>query len=372
MHMADALISPAVGGAMWAASAGLIGWSARRASAGLDDRTVPLMGVIGSFVFAAQMINFTIPATGSSGHLGGGLLLAVLLGPHAAFLAMASVLAVQALLFADGGLLALGCNIFNLGFFPCFVAYPLVFAPLTRERLGRGRLLAASLLAAVLGLQLGALGVVLETVLSRTTELSLAGFLLLMQPIHLAIGVVEGLATAAVVTFLWRARPELLQVARASAVAGTGSPPGGTAGGGRPLRRVVAALLAATALLAGVASWLASTRPDGLEWSLLAAIGREEPATPAGGLHGSLSELQRRTALLPDYSLPASTEAGEQGGEARQSEEAGQSEEAEQGGATAWPNLEPGTSLAGLVGSAITMAAALAIGWLVRRRRDAA
>ncbi len=76
---------------------------------------IPLMGVLGAFIFAAQMINFTIPGTGSSGHLGGGMILAILLGPHAAFLVMASVLTVQALFFADGGLLALGCNIWNLG-----------------------------------------------------------------------------------------------------------------------------------------------------------------------------------------------------------------------------------------------------------------
>ncbi|MFA5516889.1 MAG: energy-coupling factor ABC transporter permease, partial [Desulfuromonadales bacterium] len=118
MHMADALLSPAVGAVMWTAAAGVIGWSARQMKRRqqLDERLIPLMGVLGAFVFAAQMINFTIPGTGSSGHLGGGLLLAICLGPHAAFLAVASVLTVQALFFADGGLLALGCNIFNLGF----------------------------------------------------------------------------------------------------------------------------------------------------------------------------------------------------------------------------------------------------------------
>ena len=125
MHMADALISPAVGGTMWAASAGLIGYCSKKLKDDLDDRKIPLMGVVGAFIFAAQMINFTIPGTGSSGHIGGGMILAILLGPHAAFLTMASVLFIQALFFADGGLLALGCNIFNLGFFPCFLAYPL-------------------------------------------------------------------------------------------------------------------------------------------------------------------------------------------------------------------------------------------------------
>src|SRR5512136_3386964 len=129
MHMADALISPAVGGTLWAATAGLIGYSSRKVKRDMDDRRIPLMGVLGAFIFASQMINFTIPGTGSSGHLGGGMILTILLGPHAAFLVMASVLTVQALFFADGGLLALGCNIFNLGFFPCYVVYPFIYQP---------------------------------------------------------------------------------------------------------------------------------------------------------------------------------------------------------------------------------------------------
>ena len=107
-----------------------IAYCSARVNKELDDRKVPLMGVLGAFLFAAQMINFTIPATGSSGHLGGGLLLTVLLGPYAALLTIASVLMIQALFFADGGLLALGCNIFNLGVFPAFVAYPLLYRPL--------------------------------------------------------------------------------------------------------------------------------------------------------------------------------------------------------------------------------------------------
>jgi cobalt/nickel transport system permease protein len=98
--MADALLSPGIGGAMWAATAATTIYCARKVQNQLDDRKIPLMGVLGAFVFAAQMINFSIPGTGSSGHLGGGLLLAILLGPHAAFLTLASVLTVQALFFA--------------------------------------------------------------------------------------------------------------------------------------------------------------------------------------------------------------------------------------------------------------------------------
>jgi cobalt/nickel transport system permease protein len=133
MHMADALVSPLVGGTMWAVSAGMIGWCARKVRGLGDDRLVPMMGVLGAFIFTAQMINFSIPVTGSSGHLGGGLILTILLGPYAAVLVIASVLTVQALFFADGGLLALGCNIFNLGFFPAFIAYPLFYRPIAGE-----------------------------------------------------------------------------------------------------------------------------------------------------------------------------------------------------------------------------------------------
>src|SRR5512137_1821549 len=170
MHMADALVSPAVGGTMWAATAGTIAYCSSKVRAELDDRKVPLMGVLGAFLFAAQMINFTIPGTGSSGHLGGGLLLAILLGPHAAFLTIASVLVVQALFFADGGLLALGCNIFNLGFFPAFVGYP-VYRRIAGAAPSRARTTTAAIIAAVLSLQLGATGVVAETALSGVSSL---------------------------------------------------------------------------------------------------------------------------------------------------------------------------------------------------------
>jgi cobalt/nickel transport system permease protein len=293
MHMSDALVSPAVGATMWAATAGLTVLAARRVERAGDDRRVPLMGVLGAFVFAAQMVNFSIPATGSSGHLGGGLILAVLLGPAAAFLVMASVLAVQALFFADGGLLALGCNVVNLGVPTCFVVYPLIWRPLAGPQPGRGRLVAASLLAGVVGLQLGALGVVLETAASGISTLPPGAFAALMLPIHLPIGVVEGLVTAAVVLAISRVRPEL--VAASPRVA-----PGS-------LKPVALSLLAAAVLAAGVLSWFASTRPDGLEWSTARLAGRSAEAAPPepapsaatslAGLLGSAGVLLIATAI---------------------------------------------------------------------------
>lgn len=268
MHMADALLSPAVGGTMWAAASVTAAQACRKVQQTLDDRRVPLMGVLGSFVFAAQMINFAIPGTGSSGHLGGALLLAILLGPHAAFLTIASVLAIQALFFGDGGLLALGCNAFNLGFFPAFVAYPLVYRPLAGGTVANGRRLLATVLAAEAGLGLGALGVVLETTASGISELPFRLFLSAMLPMHLAIGLVEGLATAAVVGFVMKARPEIVEHERLAAPA-TGS-----------LARLAAGLLAASLVLAGLLSWYASRRPDGLEWSIARVTRRSEPLAP--------------------------------------------------------------------------------------------
>ncbi len=187
MHMADALISPVVGGTMLAATAGVTAYSIKKIQDDMDEKKIPLMGVMGAFVFAAQMINFSIPGTGSSGHIGGGILLAILLGPYAGFLTMASILLIQALFFGDGGLLAYGCNVFNLGFYTCFIAYPLIYKRFTRKGITSKKIFGASMASTLFGLQIGAFSVVLETLLSGKTELRFGTFLLLMQPIHLAI-----------------------------------------------------------------------------------------------------------------------------------------------------------------------------------------
>ena len=118
MHMADALVAPAVAGTMYVCSAAAAAYSVKKVRLENDPKKIPVMGIMGAFVFAAQMINFTIPGTGSSGHLCGGMLLTALLGPYAGFLTMIGVLFIQCLLFADGGILALGCNIWNMAFPP--------------------------------------------------------------------------------------------------------------------------------------------------------------------------------------------------------------------------------------------------------------
>ncbi len=343
MHMADALISPAVGGTMWLASAGLMAYSANRLKADVQERRTPLMGVLGAFIFAAQMINFTIPGTGSSGHLGGGMILAILLGPYAGFLTISSVLIVQALFFGDGGLLALGCNLFNLGFLPCFVAYPLIYRSMAGDGKARGRLLIAAVIASVAGLQLGALGVIFETTASGVSALPFRTFSVLMLPIHLAIGLIEGLVTSAVVGFVGRARPEILN--------------GDRAGGSGPISsfgKLTVYFLAAAFLIGGVLSWFASTRPDGLEWSISRA-GKGEIAAPGSGFRSGLSWLQEKMTMLPDYGF----KKAERGA-------AGNS------GKTVWPAMDPETSFSGILGGAITLSIAGLIGFYLRRRSKSA
>jgi cobalt/nickel transport system permease protein len=341
MHMADALLSPTVGATLWAATSGTIVYCSYKLKNRLEDAKIPLMGVLGAFVFAAQMINFTIPGTGSSGHLGGGLLLAVLLGPHAAFLAMASVLTVQALFFADGGLLALGCNIFNLGVFPCLIAYPLIYTKIVGPKPNPGRLLIGSLLAAVVGLQLGSLSVVLETTLSGISELPFFSFLMLMQPIHLVIGVVEGIVTTGVITFIWKAQPEILQNAVADELLNR-----------RSSGKILASLVAATIVIGGVLAWFASEHPDGLEWSILHLSGKEELKAPSRGIHDSLEHLQEQTAFMPNYTFKEKT---------------GDNEHAANQDVTASP-VNPGTSAAGLVGGLLVMGLGLLIGIMLKKK----
>ena len=331
MHMGDALVSGAVGGTMLVATAAVATYSVKKINSDMDEKKIPLMGVMGAFVFAAQMINFTIPGTGSSGHIGGGILLSILLGPYAGFLTMAAILLIQALFFADGGLLAYGCNVFNMGFYACFIAYPFIYKFINRKGISTKRIFAGSVLASIIGLQLGAFSVVLETLLSGKTELPFTTFVLLMQPIHLAIGFIEGLVTAAVVTFVWKARPEILEKSS-----------DGEAYGNISMKRVLGGLIIAVLIVGGMLSWFASANPDGLEWSMEKTAGTTELDSP-GGVHDTLSNIQEKTAFLPDYSFKSQSDNEEE-----------------------WPAVSVGTSISGIIGGALTLGLALLIGFGVK------
>lgn len=310
MHMADALVSPAVAGAAGLISGALIVVGARKIKNHAAENIVPLMGVMGAFIFAAQMINFSIPGTGSSGHIVGGVLLSALLGPWAALITLSSVLIIQCLLFADGGLMALGCNILNMAVSACLVAYPLVFRPLMKYPASTARLVLASVLACVVGLELGALAVTLETEASGVTALPLQQFLLFMLPIHLPIGIGEGLATSAVLYFVQKYRPELLIHGRRPEPAGaylsespvTENTPLSEPTRKQRLGKPIAVFAVLALVIGGSFSWIASSRPDGLEWSVYNVAGGTEPAADtSGGMLGLARHIQESTALMPDY-----------------------------------------------------------------------
>ena len=352
MHMADALLAPAVAATMYAASAVTVGASVKTLKKDETSAKLPTMAVTSALVFAGQMINYTIPGTGSSGHLCGGMLLSALLGPQAGFLSMVVILTIQCLFFADGGLLALGANCWNMAFYGCFVGYYLLWRPMMRSRLfaslgaraaGRTRIALASILGCVLTLQLGAFSVVLETTVSGITELPFAAFVGIMQPIHLAIGLVEGLITAAVLLFVYEARPELLMDVNQEAP---------EARNRYSLKATLAVLTVVVVIVGGGLSLVASANPDGLEWSMFgnAESGYsenmgldEESYGVSSGAAEVAGSIQERTAFLPDYAFADSDSAA-------------------------------GTSVSGLLGSAIVAGAAVLVcmaGGFFRKRKAA-
>lgn len=315
MHMADALLSPTVASTMYIASATVAGVSIAKIKKDENANKLPVMAVSSALVFAGQMINYTIPGTGSSGHLCGGMLLSALLGPYAGFLSMIVILAIQCLFFADGGLMALGANCFNMAFYGCFLGYFLLWKPIMNSKISisndekksvKFKIVLASILGCVLTLQCGAFSVVLETSLSGITELPFKAFLLLMQPIHLAIGLVEGLITSAVLVFVYEARPELLD---------------GTTLDATPKMSVKSTIvvLAVLALLTGgVFSHFASSNPDGLEWSLFGNADNgysenmgldEEEFGITSAVADKAASVQDKTAFLPDYAFADSDNA---------------------------------------------------------------
>ena len=310
MHMADALLSPAVATTMYAATAAAAGYSIHKLKKDDDPQKLPVMAVTSALVFAGQMINYTIPGTGSSGHMCGGMLLSALLGPYAGFLSMIVILTIQCLFFADGGLMALGANCWNMAFYGCFVGYFLIWKPINASKwfgegrsAERARIIAASILGCVITLQLGAFSVVLETSLSGITELPFGSFLALMQPIHLAIGLVEGLITSAVLVFIYNSRPELLQGVEFS----------GERTAKRSLKSVVAILAIVAVAVGGGLSLLASSNPDGLEWALFgnsdggysSNMGLDEENYGVSSQAAEKAEsVQEKTSFLPDYAFP--------------------------------------------------------------------
>lgn len=267
MHLGNGIICPVTGIPMLAIAGVSAIWALKKARKDFKRENIPQAAALTAFVFALQMINFTIPSTGSSGHIIGAVLLAALLGPYAAFLAICAILTVQAVFFADGGLMALGCNIFNMGFLACFVVYPLVYKPLVNNK----KYALGAFLSSVAALQLGSIAVVAEAYLSGSITSNLASFAALMQGIHLAIGAAEGLFTAAVVYAVMNTKIR---------------------------QSILTSVFAISSLVIGAfLAQYASQKPDGLEWSLLKMS--DSLVMQTQGVLYSISEaIQAKTAVL--------------------------------------------------------------------------
>lgn len=299
MHMANALVTPAVAGVMYSCSAVAAGYSIKKLKIEEEPKKTAVMGVMGAFVFAAQMINFTIPGTGSSGHLCGGLLLAALLGPYAGFLTMAGILLIQCLIFADGGILALGSNIWNIAFYGCIIGGMSIWKPIMKKGLSRSKIIIASIIGSIITLQMGAFSVALEASASGITELPFVEFISAMQPIHLAIALVEGLITAGLLCFIYEAKPELIWGVNKVREQKKGR---------LSSKKVIAILSIVTILVAGGLSLAASEYPDGLEWSIEKITGSTE-IEASGEVYENFDRAQEAIAILPDYSLRNSDSA---------------------------------------------------------------
>lgn len=268
MHIPDGFLDARTcAGTYCFAAAGLV-WAGRQVAARLTDRTVPVLGVMSAFVFAGQMVNFPVMG-GTSGHLLGGVLAGVLLGPAAASMVLALVLFVQCLFFQDGGLTALGANVLNLGLLGVWGGYA-VYRLAGGGRSGPRRLLVAASLGAWSSVVLASAGCALQLAASGTAPLRLV--LPAMVLTHAAIGLGEAAITAAVLSFVHKVRPDLIHQ------------PAGLAGGSQPLKAV---LVTGSLLTLGVVILLvpfASSAPDGLERLAselgFASQGRAAVATP--------------------------------------------------------------------------------------------
>lgn len=273
LHIPDGFLSTVVSFIGWVLALIVIGIAIRVTRHQLGERQIPLMGLLAAFIFAAQAINFPV-AAGTSGHLLGGALAAVVMGPWAATLIMTAVIVTQGLLFQDGGLLVMGWNILNMGVFTAFTGYAVYV--LVRRLVGEGgrSRLVAAFAGAWLSVEVGAIATAFELAASGTSPLSLG--LPAMASLHALIGLGEAFITAGAIALLQASRPQVLDA-------------GETAPGRKGASFVMVGLM--VALVVAIFSPLASQNPDGLEFV----------AEREGFLERSLEPLFE---LLPDYSVP--------------------------------------------------------------------
>ncbi|MFJ8862179.1 energy-coupling factor ABC transporter permease [Streptomyces sp. NPDC102451] len=338
MHVPDGFINAPVSAVAGVVAAGAVAVGLRGARRELDERTAPLAGLVAAFIFAVQMLNFPV-AAGTSGHLLGGALAAILVGPYTGLLCIAVVLLMQGILFADGGLTALGVNITVMGVVTTVVAYAL-FRGLTRV-LPRTRrsTTAAAFVAALISVPAAAVAFTLIYAIGGTTDVPIGKVLTAMVGVHVLIGIGEAAITALTVGAVIAVRPDLVHGARGltaplklrvdgelvDAPAPAAHPAPAAA---RSTRKVWGAGLAAALVLAGFVSFYASASPDGLE-KVAADKGIDEKVQEHGAADSPLA----------DYGVKDISDARVSGG------------------------------LAGVIGVGVTVAVGSGVFWAVRRRR---
>ncbi|MEU4795160.1 energy-coupling factor ABC transporter permease [Streptomyces sp. NPDC023327] len=343
MHVPDGFINAPVSAAAGVVAAGAVAVSLKGARRELDERAAPLAGLVAAFIFAVQMLNFPV-AAGTSGHLLGGALAAILVGPYTGVLCVSVVLLMQGVLFADGGLTALGVNITDMAVVTTVVAY-LVFRGLVKV-LPRGRrsITVASFVAALLSVPAAAIAFTLIYAVGGTTDVSLTRVATAMVGVHVLIGIGEAAITALTVGAVIAVRPDLVYGARDLArplklrvggeLVDAPAPAAAPAASARPARsapspkKVWLTGLAASLVLAGFVSFYASADPDGLE-----KVARDK------GIDKKAEEHAAADSPLADYGVKDVTDARLSGG------------------------------LAGVIGVGVTVVAGSAVFWALRRRR---
>jgi len=337
--MANELLSvPVATGTLTIAAVGL-GLVCRKVRHIVTPENLALMGILGAFVFAAQMVNFQLPAMpGTSGHMVGAVLLAIILGPNLGAIVISSVVIIQCLIFQDGGLLALGCNIINMALVPSYLGY-FLYRTVTTGSLSSLRVYIGSVLACVIAIEAGAIFVPIQAALSGVLAVPFSTFLITMVGVHFLVGFVEGLITVAVLGYIQQVRADIV----------VNHLPGKV----RLSKKTVLITLVIFTLITGAGlSLIASDLPDGLEWSYAerpdqpdfkAAVSNEDSRIVA------VDDFQSKYSLMPDYSIrtPASAEAAQ--GETEPS--------------AGW------TSFAGVTGSVATMIVIWLTAWILRKKQ---
>ncbi len=338
MHMANELLSvPVAAGTLAIAAAGL-GFICRKVRQIITSDKLALMGILGAFIFAAQMVNFQLPAMpGTSGHMVGAVLLAIILGPHLGAIVISSVVIIQCLIFQDGGLLALGCNIINMALVPSYLGY-FLYRTVTAGPFSSLRVYVGAISACVIAMQVSAALVPIQAALSGVLAVPFSTFLITMLGVHLLVGLIEGLITVGVLGYLQQVRPDIVVDSLSGKV--------------RLSKKAVFVTLAIFTIIIGAGfSLLASDLPDGLEWSYAERPDQPDFKTALSNEDQrivTVDKFQSKYSLMPDYSIraPVSAEA-----------------------APKETNISAGwTSFAGVAGSAVTMVVIWLTAWILRKK----